>query len=73
MEKVMGNDWKVVYENPNEVRISIVKAVLEDCEIPAVVMNKKDSAYRFGSYQVYVNQQYLIKAIRIIQHELEFE
>ncbi len=69
----MVNDWKVVYENPNEVRISIVKAVLEDYEIPTVIMNKKDSAYRFGSYQVYVNQENLIKAIRIIQHELEFE
>jgi hypothetical protein len=73
MEKVMDNDWKVVYENPNEIRISIVKAILEDCEIPAVVLNKKDSAYRFGSYQVYVKQENFIKAIRIIQHELEFE
>ncbi len=69
----MDNDWKVVYENPNEVRISIVKAVLEDCEIPTVIMNKKDSMYQFGSYQVYVNQENFIKAIRIIQHELEFE
>ncbi len=69
----MDNDWKVVYENPNEIRISIVKAILEDCEIPAVVLNKKDSAYRFGSYQVYVKQENFIKAIRIIQHELEFE
>jgi Putative prokaryotic signal transducing protein len=69
----MEKDWKIVYENPNEVRIGIVKAVLEDSQIPTVVVSKKDSSYQFGSYEVYVNQKFVIQAIRIIQHDLEFE
>ncbi|MCU0392977.1 MAG: DUF2007 domain-containing protein [Thermoflexibacter sp.] len=68
-----NKDWKIVYENPNEVKIGIVQAVLEDCNIPTVVINKKDSIYRYGSYEVYVSPKFVIQAIRIIKDELEFE
>lgn len=69
----MEKDWEMVYANPNEVRAEIVKAVLEDSQIPTVVINKKDSSYHFGSYEVYVNQEFANEAIKIIRHDLEFE
>jgi hypothetical protein len=69
----MEKDWKVVYESPNEVRAEIVKAVLEDSEIPTLIINKKDSAYQFGNYEVYVNQVHINEATKIIKHDLEFE
>ena len=69
----MGTVWKVVYETPNEVRAEIAKAVLEDSEIPTVVVNKKDSSYQFGVYEVCVNQDFIEEATRIIKHDLEFE
>lgn len=71
--KNMEKDWILVYESPNEVRAEIVRTVLEDSQIPVVVMDKKDSSYRFGSYQLYVNQQFITEAIKIIKHDLEFE
>lgn len=69
----MEKDWQLVYETPNEVRAQIVKTVLEGSEIPAVLMNKKDSSYQFGTYQVYVNQQFVNEATKIIKYECEFE
>ncbi len=69
----MEKDWKIVYENPNEVRVEIVKAVLEESEIPAVIVNQKDTMYQFGNYKVYVNQAHINEATKIIRHDLEFE
>ena len=70
----MEKDWEMVYENPNEVRVEIVRVVLEDSQIPTVVINKKDSSYQnFGNYEVYVNQAFAKEALKIIRHDLEFE
>ncbi|TAH22730.1 MAG: hypothetical protein EAZ08_00410 [Cytophagales bacterium] len=71
--KCMEKDWVLVYESPNEVRVEIVRTVLEDSQIPVVLMDKKDSSYQFGSYQLYVNQQFITEATKIIKHDLEFE
>ncbi|WP_339606851.1 DUF2007 domain-containing protein [uncultured Roseivirga sp.] len=44
----------------------IVKAVLLDNDIEAVLLNQKDSSYHFGSMEVKVEQSNVIKALKII-------
>lgn len=66
-------NWTRVFEDMNQIRAEIVKGVLEDTGIPAVVLNKKETVYQLnGTYQVLVPNDQAIHALQLIQHELEF-
>ncbi len=67
-------DWKTVYTTEIEHRAMIVKDVLEKTEISAVILNKRDSSYNnFGNFEVSVNPDHVIKALKIIADEIAFE
>ncbi|SHO61451.1 putative signal transducing protein [Algoriphagus zhangzhouensis] len=66
-------NWIKVYETEVPVRAEIVKGVLEENEIPAVVLNKKETVYNvFGMNEVHVSRENLLKATNIIQNEISF-
>jgi len=66
-------NWTRVFEDMNQIRAEIVKGVLEDTGIPAVVLNKKETVYQLnGTYQVLVPNDQAIHALQLIQHEIEF-
>jgi hypothetical protein len=49
------NDWIKVYESQTPWQADLVKAMLEENDIPAIVMNQRDSSYQvFGSAKVMV-------------------
>jgi hypothetical protein len=54
-------------------RAEIVKLTLERQNYNPVMLNKKDSSYLFGNYEVYVARKHVLKAIKIISDELRFE
>ena len=39
----------------------------------AIVVNKKDNAYQFGDYEVHVHPDSVLKAIKIINEDINFE
>ena len=65
--------WVSIFKNDNQYRAEIVKAVLEDNEVPAVVVNKKDTAYHLGYYEVHVGADDVLKAIKIITDDITFK
>ena len=67
----MGN-WKKVFDSDRMHEAEIVKGVLIENDIQAVIVNKKDSYYRFGNYDVMVETDDVLKAIKIIQDEIQF-
>ncbi len=67
----MGS-WKKVFDTERMHEAEIVKGVLMENDIHAVVVNKKDSYYKFGHYEVMVEIEQLLKAIKIIQDEIQF-
>lgn len=67
------NNWQKVYTTPNGHQAEIVKAVLETHDFPAVVMNRKDSSYHFGYFEVFVNAEDAPTALTIIADEINFE
>ena len=69
----MSYKWVRVYRNDNQYRAEIVKAVLEDNDLAAVVVNKKDTAYHLGFYEVHVGADDVLKAIKIITDDITFE
>jgi len=44
----------------------MLKQLLEQHDIPTVVLNKKDSSYLFGKIEIYVNEHQAIEAEPII-------
>lgn len=65
--------WQRVYKDNREHRATIVRDVLMDREIDAVVVNKKDSPYGFGFLEVQVPADQVILALKIIEEEIQFE
>ena len=65
--------WQKVFETDAAIRAEIVKGVLEEKGITAIVLNKKESVYQIhGSYQVMVSSGETIQAINIINNEITF-
>lgn len=67
------DNWVKVFETGEQIRAEIVKGVLEENEINAVVLNKKETVYQiFGTYQVLVLKQDILLATNIVQNEITF-
>ncbi|MFN3999886.1 putative signal transducing protein [Algoriphagus sp.] len=67
------DSWIKVFENQNQIRAEIVKGVLEENGISAVVMNKKETVYHvFGTYEVLVPKGDALLAMQLIQNEITF-
>ncbi len=65
----MKDNWEKVYSSSFEHKVGIVKAVLKDNDIEAVVLNKKDSFYLIGEIELHVKAEDVIKALSIIDKE----
>ena len=67
----MSQTWVKIYTSQDFMKSEIVRQVLIDHEIEAVLMNKQDSSYKFGFVEVYIHPDKFDKAIEIIiQNEL---
>lgn len=68
----MDNKWQKVYDTNLKYRAEIVKAVLADHGINSVLIDKQDTAYRFGHIEVYVAPDDVISAVKIVQDVISF-
>jgi hypothetical protein len=67
------DNWIKVFEDRNQIRAEIVKAVMEENGIPAVVMSKRETVYNvFGAYEVLVAKADGLAAMQLIQNEITF-
>ena len=49
------NHWFKIYSSPNLPQASIVKGMLEENNVPVMLVNKQDSSYlNFGDIEIYV-------------------
>lgn len=65
--------WQKVFKDSQEHRAAIVRDVLIDRDIDAVIVSKKDSPYGFGYLEVQVPTDQVILAIKIIEQDINFE
>ena len=48
-------NWTKVFEDQNQIRVEIVRGVLEDKGIAAFILNKKETVYQLnGTFEVLV-------------------
>lgn len=63
-------NWECVYTADQPYRAEIIRMVLADNNIEAVVVNKKDSSYMlFGEAEVHVRSEDVILARIILERE----
>ena len=63
-------NWTAIYTTDKMYLAELAKQMLADNGIEAVVISKKDSSYKFGDIEVFVNRDNVIKALLLIK---EFE
>ena len=68
----MQGNWQKVYTTDLQYRAEIVKAILAEHQINAVIIDKKDSAYQLGPVEVYVEPEHVLSAIKIIEDGIDF-
>ncbi|MEI6766539.1 MAG: DUF2007 domain-containing protein [Bacteroidota bacterium] len=64
----MEEGWSRIYSTADPVKIEILKSMLEEENIQAVVINKQDSSYLFGESEVYVSSDDALAALQIIRN-----
>ena len=68
------SSWSKIYESKRPYRAEIVKDILEQKGIKAIILNKKDSAYDiFGQLEVHVEAEKVLTALKIIEDDIKFE
>ena len=66
----MEKNWNKIYTTQNFFTAEMIRQMLIDNNIPAVIMNKQDSSYRFGLIDVFIHQDHELAAKALIE---EFE
>ena len=67
------SSWQTVYQRASPHKTEIVKDVLINAGLNAIVFNKQDHAYKFGSIDVMVDPDSVMRAIKIIEEEIKFD
>lgn len=62
----MADDWTFVYSTTILHQAELLKHMLADNNITAIIMNKQDSAYSFGDIELYVKPSDVVKAKHLI-------
>ncbi|SFC04655.1 Putative signal transducing protein [Parapedobacter composti] len=62
----MEKHWIKLLTTTNPFQAEITKQMLEEHGVPAIVINKQDSSYRFGQVEVYVHESDEAFAQRLI-------
>ena len=62
----MDTDWVKIYSTDVHYKAELLKGLLFENDIDAVIVNKKDSSYLFGEIELYVSADNVIKAKHII-------
>jgi hypothetical protein len=62
----MDKDWVKIYSTDVNYKAELLRGLLFENNIEAVIINKKDSSYLFGELELYVSTDDVIKAKHII-------
>jgi hypothetical protein len=66
----MSGDLVHIYSSGQPIQAELIKQMLASHNIAAFLVNKQDSAYKFGEIEVYVGRDDVIRAKMLIR---EFE
>lgn len=62
----MNKDWIKIFSTGENYKAELLKGLLIENNIEAVIINKKDSSYGFGELELYVGAADVVKAKHLI-------
>jgi|TARA_B110000438_G_scaffold152529_1_gene146547 hypothetical protein len=66
----MEKNWINIFNSSNPIEVEIVKQMLNENNINAVILNKQDSSYNlFGSIDLYVKEENQTIALQLINEQ----
>jgi len=66
-------NWQKVYSSTLQHQAEIVKDILEEHGLHPILLNKRDMLYNnFGEFEVMVNPDEVMKALKIIKDDIVF-
>ncbi len=66
LDERMEASWIKIYTSPDFFKSELVRQVLIDNEIEAIIIDKQGFPYRLGEVEVYIHQDNFQKALEII-------
>ena len=63
----MDQNWQEVFSTSHTWQAEMAKQILEENEITAVVVNRKDSSYLFGEVAVYTETENAERAKELLK------
>jgi hypothetical protein len=68
-------NWTIVYKTKDISRAEIVKGVLTENGIQAVIVNKSDSSLplSYGQMEILVPRDVVLRAVKIVNDEIAFK
>jgi len=68
------NNWQKVFETENNIRASMVRDLLKEKDLNPIIVNKKDSSLNnFGQIEILVPPEDVLRALKLINEDLNFE
>ena len=64
-------DWITVYITGSDIEAAFVQGLLQNSDIPAIVMNQSDSAYKFGDIKIMTPPEKVMDANLVLKNYLE--
>lgn len=63
----MEKDWQLIYSTGVQYKAEMVKDILNDNDIEAILLNRQDSLYLFGDIEVFAKTDNIIRAKFLIK------
>ncbi len=64
--------WQKVFETSLLHQAEIVRDFLENHNIGAILLDKRDSMYHFGLYEIMVHRDNVLRATTLVKNNIEF-
>lgn len=62
----MDEDWVLIFETNKDFEAELIKGMLKEHDIEVFIMNKQDSLYLIGNFEIYVTRNDVMKAKTLI-------
>ncbi len=64
----MEKNWVSIFSTDQPYLADIARLVLDENNISSIIMNKKDSFYKIGEVDLYVNRDQALRAKNLIKN-----
>ncbi|MGQ9845978.1 MAG: putative signal transducing protein [Bacteroidales bacterium] len=62
-----NENWVMLFRCNDEIKLQKIKTELEEANIPYTVINKKDSSFLIGDYEIFVPLDKISEAKKILK------